>query len=79
MLASAQAGVLPAVPNFEAETHKRFRAKLAEVIALVEAADVEALSTCRHDGFMGSSMKAVMRFRDLALAALEARAAKAAA
>ena len=25
MLESAQAGVLPAVPNFEAETHKRFR------------------------------------------------------
>jgi hypothetical protein len=31
-------------------------------------------SAYRHDGFMGSSMKAVMRYRDVALIALEARA-----
>jgi hypothetical protein len=48
------------------------------VIALIEAADVEGLRAYRHDGFMGSSMRAVMRYRDLALIALEARAPKAA-
>ena len=44
MLASAQAGKLPAPPDFTAETHKRFRAKLAEVVALVEAGEAEALA-----------------------------------
>jgi hypothetical protein len=78
MLASAQAGKLPAPPDFTAETHKRFRAKLAEVVALVEAGEAEALAAWNWLGFMGSSMRAVMRYRDLALAALEARAAKAA-
>jgi hypothetical protein len=48
------------------------------VIALVEAGDVAGLAAFRHDGFMGSSMRAVMRYRDLALIALEARTAKAA-
>jgi hypothetical protein len=79
ILASAQSGVLPAPPDFTAETHRRFRAKLAEVVALVEAAYVEGLALYRHDAFIGSSMKAVMRYRDLALCALEARAAMAAA
>jgi hypothetical protein len=75
----AQTGVLPAPPDFTAETHKRFRPKLAEVVALVEAGNVKALAAWEHKGFMGSSLKAVMRYRDLALIALEARVAKAAA
>ena len=79
MLASAQAGKLPAPPDFAAETHKRFRPKLAEVVALAKAGNAKALAAWEHKGFMGSSMKAVMRYRDLALIALEARAAKAAA
>jgi hypothetical protein len=78
-LALAQAGALPAPPDFTAPTHKRFRPKLAAVIALIEASDVEGLCAYRHDGFMGSSMKAVMRYRDLALIAFEARTATAAA
>jgi hypothetical protein len=49
MLASAEAGVLPAVPNFEAATHKRFRPKLAAVVAMVEAGDVEALRAYRYE------------------------------
>jgi hypothetical protein len=77
-LSLAQAGVLPAPPDFTAESYRRFRGKLAAVIALVEVADVNGLRAYRHDGFMGSSMKAVLRYRDLALVALEARTAKAA-
>jgi hypothetical protein len=79
MLASAQAGKLPASPDFAAETHARFRPKLAEVVALAEAGDAKALAAWEHKGFIGSSMRAVMRYRDLALVALEARAAKTAA
>ena len=79
LIASAQAGKLPAPPDFAAETHKRFRPKLAEVVALAKGGDAKALAAWEHKGFMGSSMKAVMRYRDLALIALEARAAKAAA
>lgn len=75
MLASAQPGALPAPPDFTAETHKRFRPKLAALVALAEGGDVQGLAAYRHDGFMGSSIKAVMRYRDLALTALEARAA----
>lgn len=36
-------------------------------------------SLYRHDGFMESSTKVVMRYRDIALIAIEPRAAKAAA
>jgi hypothetical protein len=49
------------------------------VVALVEAGNAKGLAAYRHDGFMGSSMKAVFRYRDLALVALEARRAKATA
>ncbi len=78
-LASAQSGVLPAPPDFTAETHRRFRPKLAEVVAMVERDDVEGLRAYRYAGFVSTSPKAIMRYCDLALTALEARAAKAAA
>jgi hypothetical protein len=48
-LALAQAGVLPAPPDFTALSHKRFRPKLAAVVALVEAADVNGLRAYRQD------------------------------
>ena len=78
-LAAALAGSLPAPPDFTAETHRRFRAKLAEVVALAEAGDVEGLRAWTPSGFIGSSVKAIIRYRDLALVALEARTARAAA
>jgi hypothetical protein len=78
-LALAQAGLLPDPPDFTAPSHKRFRPLLAKVEAMVETADVEGLRAYRYDGFMGSSMRAVIRYRDLALIALEARARLAAA
>ena len=79
MLASALAGKLPAPPDFAAATHARFRPKLAEVIALAKAGDVEGLAAWTPNWFIGSSTKAIMRYRDLALVALEARTATAAA
>ena len=75
MLASAQAGKLPAPPDFAAETHRRFRPRLSDVVELVKAGDVEALKAYQYPGFVGSSVKAIMRYRDLALIALEAKRA----
>ena len=40
-LGKAQAGKLPAPPNFEAETHRRFRPKLAELVELAKAGDAK--------------------------------------
>jgi hypothetical protein len=40
----AQAGMVPPAPNFEAETHKRFRGKLAIIQKAVEAKDMKALA-----------------------------------
>ena len=69
--------MLPAQPDFAAETHKRFRPKLAEVIALAKAGDVKGLAAWTPSWFIGSSTKAIMRYRDLALVALEAHARQA--
>ena len=43
IIEQAQAGALPAAPNFSKPTHARFRAKLAKLVALAEAGDVEGL------------------------------------
>jgi hypothetical protein len=72
-LAAAQRGEIPSAPDFSAETHKRFRAKLAEVEALVEAGDIAGLKTFEINP-VSTSPKAIARFRDLAVIALEARA-----
>src|SRR5690606_19686493 len=37
MLEAAKGGKLPAPPNFKAETHRRWRPMLAEVVALAKA------------------------------------------
>jgi hypothetical protein len=75
ILAAAEAGELPAAPDFSAETHKRFRGKLAEVIALVEAGDIAGLEAYQINP-VSSSPKAIAKYRDLAVIALKARAAK---
>ena len=73
-MASAQAGVLPAVPEFgEIGAYKPYKTMLANVVALVEAGDIAGLEafeikpTC-------TGPKKVMRYRDLAVAALKSRA-----
>jgi hypothetical protein len=39
----AQTGALPEAPDFSKPTHARFRAKLAQIVALAEAGDIAAL------------------------------------
>lgn len=68
----AQAGALPAAPDFSKPTHARFRAKLAKLVALAEAGDVEGLKAIEINP-VSTSPKAMARYRDLAVMALEAR------
>lgn len=69
---AAERGELPAAPDFSAPTHARFRKKLEEVIGLVEAGDIAALRAIEINP-ISSSPKAIARYRDLAVIALEAR------
>lgn len=73
MADNATKGILPPAPDFSAETHKRFRGKLAEIVKLVEAGDVAALRAIEIKPY-SSSPKAMARYRDLAVQAIEARA-----
>lgn len=74
-IADAQAGKLPAPPDFSAETHTRFRPRLAELVALVKAKDIKALKAFEIKA-ISTSPKAMDRYRNLAVMALEAQAAK---
>lgn len=73
MLASAEAGNLPTAPDFSAPTHARFLKKHAELVALVDAGDLKALKAFPINP-ISSSPKALARYRDLAVTALEAQA-----
>ncbi len=73
VLEAAQRGELPQAPDFSAETHKRFRAKLTQIVAAAEAGDIEALRAFQINP-VSSSPKAMAKYRDLAVIALEARA-----
>jgi hypothetical protein len=68
----AQSGALPAAPDFSKPTHARFRAKLAKLVALAEAGDVEGLKAIEINP-VSTSPKAMARYRDLAIIAIEAR------
>lgn len=69
---NAAKGILPPVPDFSAETHRRYRGKLAEIVKLVEAGDVAALKAFQINPY-SSSPKAMARYRDLAVIALAVR------
>lgn len=73
-LEAAQRGELPTPPDFSAETHKRWRPKLAAVVALAQAGDVAGLRAFEINP-VSTSPKAIARYRDLAIVALEARRA----
>lgn len=73
--ADARAGKLPAPPDFSAETHKRFRNKLAAVVALAKAGDLNGLRAFQINP-VSSSPKAIKRYRDLCIVALEASSIK---
>ncbi len=70
--ADARAGKLPEPPDFSAETHKRFRAKLARLVELAKAGDIEGLKAIKINP-VSTSPKAMARYRDLCIIALEAR------
>jgi hypothetical protein len=72
ILEAAQRGEIPAAPDFSAPTHARFRKKLAEIVALAEAGDIAALKAIEIKSY-SSSPKAMARYRDLAVMAIEAR------
>ena len=69
----AQAGTLPTAPDFSKPTHARFRAKLAQIVALAEAGDIAALQALEINP-VSSSPKAMARYRDLCVIAITARA-----
>ena len=69
---AAKTGTLPVPPDFSAPTHARFRGKLEGLIALAERGDIEGLRDVRINP-VSSSPKALARYRDLCVIALEAR------
>lgn len=72
ILADAEKGILPPVPDFSAPTHARFRKKLEEVVRLVEARDIEALRRLEINP-TSTSPRAIARYKDLAVMALLVR------
>ena len=73
ILDQAQTGALPAAPDFSKPTHARFRAKLAQIVALAEAGDIAGLQAFEINP-VSSSPKAIARYRDLCVIAITARA-----
>ena len=69
----AKLGVMPAAPDFSADTHTRFRPKLEEVVKLAKARDAKGLKAFQIN-VVSSSPKAIDRFRNLCLMALQAKA-----
>ena len=70
----AHTGTLPTVPDFSKPTHARFRAKLAQIVALAEAGDIAALRAFEINP-VSSSPKAMARYRDLCVIAITVRSA----
>ena len=73
ILAAAQAGTLPPIPDFSAKTHERYRGKLAALIAMAQGGDLEGLKAFKTPPY-DSSMSALERYRTLSIIAIEARA-----
>jgi hypothetical protein len=74
--AKARQGELPPPPDFSAPTHARFRAKLAALEELAGKADATGLRAMLINP-VSSSPKALARYRDLAVLAIEAREGRA--
>ena len=70
--ARARTGRLPEAPDFSAATHARFRNKLARLVEFAAAGDIAGLKAVEINP-VSSSPKAMMRYRDLCVMALEAR------
>ncbi len=67
---------MPPPPDFSAPTHARFRAKLAALVELAGKADAPGLRAIPINP-VSSSPKALARYRDLAVLAIEAREGRA--
>ena len=74
--ARARQGELPPPPDFSAPTHARFRAKLAALVELAGKADATGLRAVPINP-VSSSPKALARYRDLAVVAIEVREGRA--
>jgi hypothetical protein len=74
VLAAAQAGKLPPPPDFWAPTHARYRDDARALVNMAEAEDIEGLKAMVIKPY-SSSPKAMAKYRDLAVIALEARRA----
>ena len=72
ILDQAQTRALPPAPDFSKPTHTRFRAALAQIVALAEAGDIAALQAFKINP-VSSSPKAMARYRDLCVIAITAR------
>jgi hypothetical protein len=70
----ARAGKLPTAPDFSAATHARFRNKLARLVELAAAGDIAGLKAVEINP-VSSSPRAMARYRDLCMMAIEALAA----
>lgn len=68
--AAAREGKLPEPPDFSAETHKRFRPKLAKLTEMAKAGDIEGLRAMEINP-VSTSPRAMQRYRDLCVIALE--------
>jgi hypothetical protein len=71
---AAQAGKLPEPPDFSAVTHKPYRARLAFLVDLATKGDLKRLRAVEMIPPRSTSPKALHRYRDLAMTALEAQA-----
>jgi hypothetical protein len=63
---------LPNAPDFTANTHKPYRAKLARLVELAQAGDIAGLDAVEIKP-SSSSPKALIRYRNQVVAALQAR------
>jgi hypothetical protein len=70
--AAAREGKLPEPPDFSAPTPTRFRNELASVVELAKSGDLKGLQSFQINP-ISSSPKAIARYRDLCIIALEAR------
>jgi|HubBroStandDraft_6_1064221.scaffolds.fasta_scaffold149789_1 hypothetical protein len=74
VLADAQAGKLPPPPDFSAPTHARYRDAAKALVDMAKAGDIKGLKAVVIKPY-SSSPKAMAKYRDLAVIALEARRA----
>lgn len=71
--AKAHEGVIPEPPDFSAPSHARYRDRLAELVSLAKAGDADGLKKIEIKTY-SSSPKAMDRYRNLAVIAIEAKA-----